>query len=551
MSTIRRVLGGALFHVPHPAPERGAAPDGSVPSGARLAAVTAVSGAALFLLGVNTTGINTALRAIAADLGVGTGALSWAVGAYMLAVAAVVVPGGRLGDMLGQRVTVVAGGLVFAAGAVVVAASGSEAVLLAGRVLQGVGAAALMPSTMAVLRLTWPRERQGVALGLWGAVAGLAFAVGPLIGGAFTDGLSWRWLWWTSAAWALLVAVAAVFALRSLPRGSGERGIDVPGVVLLSVGLTALLVALQQIPSWGAASPATVACFVASAVALDALVRVEARRPAPLLHLYLLRKPPLVAACIGTAVNTLFLIGFLYFFNLYALSPDTLDYSAVTASLALLPYGACVFAVSMGAGPLCDRVGYRWPVAAGMALSGAGALWLSGVGADSGYGAVLPGSLVLGAGVGITLSAPSAAGLRALESAYAGEASGIINVVRYVTAALAVSAGSLVFLARGTARLGEVLREAGLAEPGTVAADRLLSGAVLPAEQAAGPLVREAFHRATAAGLAHGFAGVMFWLGVLSLAAIPLWLLLMPALRTDRQEARGEGGDGGSGSSGR
>lgn len=283
MSTIRRVLGGALFHVPHPAPERGAAPDDSVPSGARLAAVTAVSGAALFLLGVNTTGIDTALRAIAADLGVGTGALSWAVGAYMPAVAAVVVPGGGSATCWASGSPWWRAAWSSPCGAVVVAASGSEAALVAGRVLQGVGAAALMPSTMAVLRL---------------------------------------------------------------------------------------------------------------------------------------------------------------------------------------------------------------------------------------------------------------------------RASGIINVVRYVTAALAVSAGSLVFLARGIARVGEVLREAGLAGPGTVAADRLLSGAVLPAEQAAGPLVREAFHRATAAGLAHGFAGVMFSLGVLSLAAIPLWLLL-PALRTDRQEARGDGGGGGSGSSGR
>ncbi|MEU9105565.1 hypothetical protein AB0D54_14520 [Streptomyces xanthophaeus] len=149
------------------------------------------------------------------------------------------------------------------------------------------------------------------------------------------------------------------------------------------------------------------------------------------------------------------------------------------------------------------------------------------------------------------MSAPSAAGLRALGSAYAGEASGLIDVVRYVTAALAVSAGSLVFLARGTAELGEVLGETGPAGPGTVAADRLRSGAVLPAEQAAGPLVRDAFHQATAAGLAHGFAGVMLWLGVLSLAAIPLWLLLVPAVPTDRQEAHGDGGDGGPGSSGR
>ncbi|MEU6211534.1 hypothetical protein ABZ891_16695 [Streptomyces sp. NPDC047023] len=161
--------------------------------------------------------------------------------------------------------------------------------------------------------------------------------------------------------------------------------------------------------------------------------------------------------------------------------------------------------------------------------------------ADSGYGAVWPGSLVLGAGVGITLSAPSAAGLRALDSAFSGEAAGIINVVRYVTAALVVSAGTLVFLGEGAARLGAVLRGAGVAEPGTHTADRLLSGAAQPGGQAAGPAVREAFHRATAAGLAEGFSSVMLWLGVLALAAIPAWLVLMPG------RSRSADGDAASG----
>lgn len=172
-----------------------------------------------------------------------------------------------------------------------------------------------------------------------------------------------------------------------------------------------------------------------------------------------------------------------------------------------------------------------------MALCGAGALWLSAVGADSGYGAVLPGSLVLGAGVGVTLSAPSAAGLRALDSAYSGEASGIINVVRYVTAALVVSAGTLVFLGRGAGRLGAVLLDSGVARPDTATADRLLSGAALPTGGAAGSATAEAFRRATAAGLAHGFASVMFRLGVISLGAIPLWLWLMPAERSRRTPA--------------
>ncbi|EST34187.1 hypothetical protein N566_18755, partial [Streptomycetaceae bacterium MP113-05] len=452
-----RVRSAGLLHVPHLPARHGGDGRGTGAAPPSPAAVLTTGSAALFLLGVNTTAINAALPAIAADLDIGTTALSWAVGVYMLAVAALVVLGGRLGDMLGQRTAMLAGLLVFAAGSVLVAASGSAVLLLLGRLIQGLGAALMMPSTMAVLRLAYPPERQGFAQGVWGAVAGIAFAVGPLIGGVLTDELSWRWVWWGSALWALLVAVAGRFTLSGLPGREPWTGLDVPGALLLAVGLSALVLAFQQIPVWGAGSAAIVLAFFTAAAALAALAVVESRRRAPLLHLRLLKEPALLAACLGTCVNALFLIGLLYFFNLYAQAEAALDYSALLASTALLPYGACVFAASLLIGRLCDRVGFRLPVAAGLVCTGVGALLLARTGAASGYADLWPGTAVLGVGVGITLSSPSAAGLRALPPEHAGEGAGLINVVRYLAAALVVSVGTLVFLAAGAERLNDRL----------------------------------------------------------------------------------------------
>jgi EmrB/QacA subfamily drug resistance transporter len=522
-----RVRSAGLLHVPPtPGPHDGARHAAADSPGV----VLATGCLALFLLGVNTTAINAALPAIARDLDVGTATLSWAVDVYMLVAAALVVLSGRLGDMLGQRTAALIGLPVFAAGAVLVALSADGTLLVVGRLVQGLGATLVMPATTAVLRLAYPPERQGFAQGVWGAVGGSAFAVGPLIGGVLTDELSWRWVWWGSAVWALAVAVLAHVTLRSLPGREPWAGFDAAGTSLLCVSLFALVLAFQQIPAWGAGSAQVVASFAVAVVVLEVLVAVESRRTAPLLHLRLLRKPALVAACVGTCVNTLFLIGLLYFFNLYAQAEATLDYSAVGASVALLPYGACILTTSLLSGPLCDRVGFRLPVALGMLCCAAGAFWLAQVDAASGYGDVWPGTVVLGLGVGITLSAPSAAGLRALPSANAGEGAGIINVFRYLTAALVVSAGTLLFLTAGGERLNDRLDRAGVPRQDDVRIDRLLTGVgerLDSVEQGLGPAARHAVREGAAAGLAHGFATVMLWLGILTLVGTVLWALLL------------------------
>ena len=185
---------------------------------------------ALFLIAVNTTAINTAVSAIAGDLTISSTTLGWALNAYLLAVAAFVVLGGQLGDVLGRKRVFIIGIALYTLAAVVVASSGSAAQLIGGRALQGTGAAILMPATMAILHDAFPKEKQGLVLGIWGAVGGVAFAVGPLIGGFFTDAISWRWVWWSNVPVAVIALVLAGPMLRGLAGRKRSVRFDVAGL---------------------------------------------------------------------------------------------------------------------------------------------------------------------------------------------------------------------------------------------------------------------------------------------------------------------------------
>ena len=508
MSEAQRVLGAALLHVPHPhTGARGEAAPGAV----NPTAVLVTSCLGLFLIGVNTTAINTALNAIADQLEMGSSALSWAVGIYMLAVAAFVVLGGRLGDLLGERVAFSIGLITFA-----------------------VGAATLMPATMAMLRIAFPTERQGYALGIWGATGGVAFALGPLIGGVLTDEASWRWVWWGSLIYAGGLGFMALGTLRGMPRPSERPRVDYLGVALLALCLFSLILALQEGPDWGWASGQSVASFAVALAAAAALVAVELRVDEPLLHLRLLRMPPLLGALVGTFASSLFLIGLIFFFNLYAQAVVTLDYSAVTASLALLPFGFSMFVASLLVGRVVDRFGFRWPVAGGMGLMGIGGLLLSGLDGGSDYGDVWWAITIVGVGVGVTFSAPSAAGLKALPPENAGEASGIINVVRYVSAALVISLGTILFVQVGSDELNSALDEAGVRKLEEERLDRVLTGApteVSETEAALGANAKTAFEGGAAEGIARGFAVVSLAIGIVCLLSMVAWLLLMRPAR--------------------
>ncbi|MQA75572.1 MAG: MFS transporter [Solirubrobacterales bacterium] len=316
-----RVFGAALLHVPHPHGRADATARVGVHPGAVLATICAV----VFLVGVNTTAINTALTSIADDLAMGAGEGGWTVGIYMLATAAFVVPGGKLGDVLGQLPVLVIGLVIFGVSSVLVAVADSAPLAIAGRFGQGAGAALLMPATMAALRQAYPPERQGFALGIWGAAGGIAFAFGPLVGGVVTDALDWRWIWWGTAALCAVVAWVARSTLRGMRRPTERAPLDLPGAALLAVVLFAIVLAVQQGPEWGWGSLGTLASFAVGAAGLVGLVALETRRADPLLNLRLLRVPAMAAANLVTFVNACGAFGTLYFFNLYAqaVSPST------------------------------------------------------------------------------------------------------------------------------------------------------------------------------------------------------------------------------------
>jgi MFS transporter, DHA2 family, methylenomycin A resistance protein len=523
----QRVLNAALLHVPHPHPGRLLREE---PGRLRPGAVLLTSCAGLFLIGVNTTAINTALNAIAEQLQMGSSELSWAVGIYMLAVAAFVVLGGRLGDLLGERVAFSIGLVTFSIGALLVAVAQDDWMVILGRMVQGMGSAVLMPATMATLRIAFPADRQGYALGIWGATGGVAFALGPLIGGALTDELSWRWVWWGSLLYAGALGAFSLRSLGGMPRPAERPSIDYAGVALLAVSLFSLILALQEGPDWGWGSVPGIAAFAVAVAAGLALIVFELRTDEPLLHLRLLRRPALIGANVGTFANTIFLIGVIYFFNLYAQAVVTLDYSAVLASVALLPFGGSMFLASLLVGRVADRIGFRAPVALGLALLGVGGLLLSRVDASSGYGDIWWGILIVGIGTGITFSAPSAAGLRALPAENAGEASGIINVVRYVSAALVISLGTILFTEVGSDELNRSLSAAGVKELERDRLDHVLTGApsqVTAAEESLGRDVREEFESGAAEGISRGFAAVMLGMALTALASMVAWLVLM------------------------
>ena len=493
---------------------------------------------ALFLIAVNTTAINTAVSAIADDLTLSATTLAWALNAYLLAVAAFVVLGGQLGDVLGRRRIFVVGMVLYMLAAIVVASSGTAFQLIGGRALQGAGAAILMPATMAILHDAFPKEKQGLVLGIWGAVGGVAFAVGPLIGGVFTDAISWQWVWWSNVP----VAIVALLLARPMLRGlaPGEKGVrfDVAGIVLLAVGLFTAILALQQGARWGWGSASILGLFVIAAVTLTVFVLVELRAKHPLVHLRLLANRVFTGGNVGTFINSVALIGLLYFFNLYAQSSVLLDYSALLAGIALLPFGIGIFAASLVSGRLADRIGARLPVAVGLGLQAVGCFLLYRSDVSTTYAGLWLPTLVVGVGVGMTFSTPSAAGLQAVPPEECGEASGIINIFRYVGASLVVAVGSLFFTGVGIAEMNRQLDATGVSRIEEEQLDQALTGSPTAISEQTNQLQgaqRQAFVSGAQQGTVDGFDASMLLIAVTSAGGLVLWLVLMrPARRVSR-----------------
>jgi EmrB/QacA subfamily drug resistance transporter len=500
------------------------------PSGVLLTCCVAV-----FLIGLNTTAVNSAITQIADDLSIGATTLAFSVNAYVIATAIIVMPAGKAVDVIGVANVFLIGLGLFALGSLSLALAPDAVLVIAGRMLQGAGSAFLMPASMSALGIAFPPERRGSALGVWGAVVGIAFAVGPLYGGAWTDAVSWRGIYWSDFVIIGIGAALVLVMLRPLPRPPAAK-IDFLGAVLLGVALLALVIAAQYGQSWGWGSPLTLSLVALGGLLLVAFVEWDAHRPPDrrLVDLSLFRLRAYTGGIILTGVSTIGLLGILYFWNLYSQSPVTLELSAVEASLMLVPFGIGLFLTSFFGGRLADAVGYRIPVTIGFLATGIGFLWLADIGTATSAGELIAPLVICGLGVGLTFSNPGSAGLSVVPPEQVGEAAGAINVSRYLLAAFGLAISSAVYLAVSAGDFRDRLEADGIAAPEEDTLDQAITGTGQGLQQAidaVGPGSRASVTAAAEVSIVNGFRGAMALTAAVTLIGVVLSVLTLPGRR--------------------
>ena len=398
--------------------------------------LAAVLGSGIAFL--DATVVNVALPAIDADLGAGLSGLQWVVDAYLLTLSAFLLLGGSLGDLYGRRRVFVAGLVGFGLASIACGVAPTTATLIVARALQGLAAALLVPGSLAMISASFAEEDRSEVIGAWAGLTGVASAVGPLLGGWLVDAVSWRLVFLINPP---IAAIAVVVALRRVPETRDDtagRRVDLPGALVAALGLGGITAALIEGPvrGWGDAMVATAA--VVGAVALVAFVVVEARTADPMLPLAVFRSRQFSGANVTTFAVYAALGGALF---LVVLELQTvLGYSPLAAGAALLPITVLLLLLSPSAGRLADRIGPRWPMTVGPVVAAAGLGLLAGVGPGSTYlTGVLPGVVVFGLGLSLTVTPLTSAALAAVERRHAGIASGVNNAVARVAGLLAVA----------------------------------------------------------------------------------------------------------------
>jgi EmrB/QacA subfamily drug resistance transporter len=396
--------------------------------------------AGLFLLMLDSTVVALALPSIRDDVDASSAGLQWVMNGYLLAITALVVTAGRLGDMFGRKRLFLAGMCVFALGSVVSGAAGDELTLICGRILQGAGAAPMLPLSLAIVCNAFPAEQQARALGIWAGISAIALGIGPLAGGVLVD-LDWRLIFWINLPVAAIgIAITALAAPESTDPGSGRR-IDLAGLLTLGAGLTAIVLALVQARIWGVAGIAALAVF--GFLCLYAFWRIEHRVEEPIVDFSLFRNGPYF----GASAAAFALVGAYWsvmFFQSQYLQ-DVRGHSAVLSGLMILPVTVPMIFVSPFSGRLIARFGARKLMSVGMALGTLGLLALTQIDASSSYRLLLAGYLPFGVALGLVYAPMSTAAMAAMPAEKVGIASGVLAMDRVMAGTIALAVTGAVF----------------------------------------------------------------------------------------------------------
>jgi len=390
----------------------------------------------LFMIMLDNTVVNVALPSIQRDLGVGLSELEWIVAGYALTFAALMLIGGKLADAYGRRRIFVIGIVVFTAASLWCGLADSGSMLIAARVVQGIGAAAMNPATLSIIAATFPPAQRGAAIGIWAGVSALALAIGPLAGGLLTEHLSWNWIFFVNVPVGIVGVVASYLLIDESKDETHER-LDIPGLLASAVGLFSLTYALIEANSYGWGSTRIVGAFVVSAVALLCFVQLERRQRSPMLDLSLFRSGTYTGANLVVFLVALAMFGVFFFVSLYM--QNILGYSAVQAGAAFLPMTILIILVAPIAGKASDLLGSRWLMTAGMTLLGVQLLYFSQLGQRSTFWDLLPAMLLGGLGMALTMTPSAAAATRAVPVEKAGVGSAVLNAFRQVGGSVGIA----------------------------------------------------------------------------------------------------------------
>lgn len=409
-----------------------------------------------FVAGLDATVVNVALPAIQRDLGGGLAGQQWVSNAYLLALGSLILIGGSLGDVFGERRVFAIGVAGFGAASLLCALAPTIDLLVAARALQGVFGALLAPSALAVIVFAFGPAERGSAIGSWTAWAGIATVVGPFVGGWLIDAASWRWIFAVNVPFVLATLALIAAAIPPQVPGGPRRAVDWTGAGLCAAGLAGPVYALIRQPSVGWGSPEVLVPLLGGLAVFAAFLRHEARAPDPMLPLGLFRRRNFA---VGN-VQTLSMYGGLgiTFFFLVLFLQQVAGYDALQAGLATLPTTAVMFLLSRRFGALADRLGPRAFMGGGPLLAAAGLAWFARMPADVSYAAdVLPGLLVFALGLALTVAPLTATVLADADESNAGIASGINNATARVAGLLAIAGIGAVVAAAFSASIDSAL----------------------------------------------------------------------------------------------
>src|SRR5690349_18272722 len=391
--------------------------------------------------------VTVALPSIQRDLGASLQQLEWTVNAYTLAFAVTLIPGAAIGDRFGRKRTFIAGLALFTASSAAAALAPGAGELVAARALQGIGGAIVAPLTLTLLAEAFPAERRGAALGIWSGISGMGIAIGPLVGGAVVDGLSWQWIFWINVPLGIaLLPLAAVLLNES--HGAARR-LDLPGVALVTSGLFALVFGLVrgQAAGWGSAP--IVASLAAGVVLLAAFVAWERRAPQPMLPMDLFGRR---AFAVTNAVSFFMYFGtFGSIFLITQFVQQVMGYGPFDAGVRMLVWTGATAVASPSAGVLAERRGPRGLMATGLALQGIALAWLAmAVSTTSTNADLWPAFATAGLGMGLVFAPSASALLSVVSPQRAGQASGTNNAIREVGGVFGVAVLSTIFSSSGS-----------------------------------------------------------------------------------------------------